>query len=385
MRIVSPVMASAFAPKSTPNSRTSNTSRYVVRVVGMPRSVALRLRSGLGFRRAPKGLPEGAVVIRIEVEPHDLARSRFAVSPVFELTSLLRQLGGTAHRRVSQPWLAELRPEFDRLRRDVAVDALLALLRGPYYADFVAPPPRDMGQTIEDDLGTVRATPVATARQEIARCCPLPDQATADLLRREDVTDLLAAVLATAWDRLLAPRWPRVRTVLERDVVHRSSELGTRGWAAALDSLHPRVRWRRNAVEITRTGEDHAELDGNGLLFIPSVFTDSVAVFLESPWPAALVYPARGTAALWGEDGTSSRGALAGVVGATRARMLVALAEPATTTQLVRSLGVSLGAAGGHLSALRAAGLVAGTRSGRSVVYRRTVVGDALVSAPGRG
>ncbi|MEO3890795.1 helix-turn-helix domain-containing protein [Nonomuraea sp. B5E05] len=51
---------------------------------------------------------------------------------------------------------------------------------------------------------------------------------------------------------------------------------------------------------------------------------------------------------------------------------------PATTTQLVRQLGLSLGAVGGHLAVLRESGLVTRTRTGRSVHYERTPLGESL-------
>jgi DNA-binding transcriptional ArsR family regulator len=56
----------------------------------------------------------------------------------------------------------------------------------------------------------------------------------------------------------------------------------------------------------------------------------------------------------------------------------MALAEPASTTQLARGNGLAVGALGDHLAVLRDAGLVDRARSGRSVLYRRTPLGDAL-------
>jgi DNA-binding transcriptional ArsR family regulator len=72
--------------------------------------------------------------------------------------------------------------------------------------------------------------------------------------------------------------------------------------------------------------------------------------------------------------------ALGWLLGHARAELVVRLESPATPSQLVATSGHSLGAVGDHLRVLREAGLVSRARRGRSVVYRRTPIGDAVAA-----
>jgi DNA-binding transcriptional ArsR family regulator len=123
-------------------------------------------------------------------------------------------------------------------------------------------------------------------------------------------------------------------------------------------------------------GDERHRLGGKGLLFLPSAFSTGVGVYLGEAWPYALTYPARGIAAAPPASATG----LAKLIGRTRAKILTELAAPASTTHLAALFGQSAGTTGGHLAALRAGGLVTGTRTGRSVMYTRTPLGDALVA-----
>jgi DNA-binding transcriptional ArsR family regulator len=73
---------------------------------------------------------------------------------------------------------------------------------------------------------------------------------------------------------------------------------------------------------------------------------------------------------------------LSGLLGTTRAAVLADLAAPRSTSELARRLSISPAAASHHLHALRNAGLVAGRRDGRWVLYARTALGDALAGRP---
>lgn len=56
------------------------------------------------------------------------------------------------------------------------------------------------------------------------------------------------------------------------------------------------------------------------------------------------------------------------------------LEAPASTSQLASTLGLAIGAVGNHLAVLRDSGFVDRAGSGRSVLYRRTPLGDAVVA-----
>lgn len=74
---------------------------------------------------------------------------------------------------------------------------------------------------------------------------------------------------------------------------------------------------------------------------------------------------------------------LADLLGRSRARLLLAIDAPASTTHLARSLQMATGAVGDHLAVLLRAGLVRRARDGRSVLYRRTALGDAIAATTG--
>ncbi|WP_433243803.1 ArsR family transcriptional regulator [Streptosporangium sp. CA-135522] len=322
------------------------------------------------------------MVYLIEVSPRDVVASRFAISPLMVTKHALWLLSGKREAGVWQAWVERARRPYENLLAGQAgLGAMVALFRDRRYnADFPAPPPAEVNTPFDAELTTVRATPAAQAHDEIARNLEgmaRPPDAVMDVLFAPDVVDLFADAIQAAWEEIIAPAWPRFHAILERDVIQRAGRLATYGWAAALADLSPQVRWRPDGVIEVRakSPDDTYRLDGRGLLFVPSPFDCGVGSYLERAWPYAISYPARGT----GIPHEAPDG-LAGLIGRTRTRVLLELAGPATTSQLVTLLGLSLGTVGGHLAALRRAGLVTGSRTGRGVLYHRTALGDSLVS-----
>jgi DNA-binding transcriptional ArsR family regulator len=330
-------------------------------------------------------------MLRVDVNADDLLHTRFALSPVFELNSLLRRLEAGTAPGWSAAHIDRLRPRFERLRGSTALDAVLALKVPDSGANFVAPPPQTASQTFDDDLAAIRATPAADARAEIdfylARRPSLPD-GVRRILTSPAAVSLLAEAIETAWTELLADDWPRVRTVCERDVVHRTGQLSRSGWAAALAGLAPQVRWHNSGIELPGFSDRKGVVSprGAGVLFIPSVFIwPDVAAHLDDPTPKTVIYPARGAATFFSTPEAPVPDALAALIGRSRARLLLALATPATTTQLGHGLDLPLGTISDHLSVLRRARLVRRTRVGRSVRYERTPLGESLVSPDDQG
>jgi len=328
--------------------------------------------------------------LRITLREADVAHTRFAVSPLWELAHALRLLAEPAHpaRAGVGAWVSPMQPAFDQLRARTDLDAVLALHLHGWGADFLCPPPTGPATTIEDQLRQVQATSPEAARAEIdeaLRRRPAPAHLV-DLLRDEQVVTRLVATLAAAWLALLQPRWPRLRTVLERDIAHRAGRLAARGWADAWADLHQGLTWRDGALEL----EDHqgleVEPDGRGLLLVPSVFIwPGCGVTVDPPYQPTVIYPARGIRPLHGpahsDDRAHAPAALARLLGAGRAAVLLALDQPASTSQLATALDSSLGGTADHLAVLRAAGLVSSARAGRSVLYRRTAAAQTLLTA----
>jgi hypothetical protein len=307
-----------------------------------------------------------------------MARLRFAISPMWELVSSLRALIDPSRAALHLPWIEGLKGNLGGLD---LLPAITMVPAGGYVPDFLAPPPGTPLGEFHDELAAVRKTPVERIRRELGfafqRKVPPAVQPLLDHPRRE--VNRLADTFEGYWERAIEPHWPRIRALLQADIEYRARQLTEGGPAAVFRDLHGAVRWRGDRLEVDQHHRELLELGGRGLLLMPTVFVwGRPMTITDPPWQPTLVYPARGIGTLW-EAGTTSPAALAALLGRTRASLLAALDAPRSTTELARRLGVSAGGVSQHMGVLKDGGLVVGRRDGRSVLYVRTQLADALV------
>ncbi|MFD5027761.1 DUF5937 family protein [Streptomyces sp. NPDC058373] len=326
------------------------------------------------------------MAVRLQVGEADLLRCRFALSPLWETVAAVRTLGEPRRQAYHLPWLREV-----AAGHDPASTAPLALLlpRTGSTPDFLTPPPAGPHADIEEELGRVAATPLARVEAELRRSlhgpgrdAPPPPEAAARLLADPGRTlSELTALLRECWQRLLAPRWTRVRDLLDADIAVRSRGLAEAGLRRTLTGIHPGIGWEEpGTLRVEAAHRAVRRLDGAGLLLVPSAFVwPALTVVTDPPWQPTLVYPARGVGELWRGGRPDTPRALARLLGRTRALLLAALDEPATTSRLARAHGLSPATVSAHLTALRESGLVTRRRLGRSVAYARTPLGLALL------
>jgi DNA-binding transcriptional ArsR family regulator len=322
-------------------------------------------------------------MIELGLRHSDLARVRFAQSPVAQLMPSLRVLQDRSRHHIYRRWLAAVA---DRLG-GVRMDLLTALVpAGPYVPDFLTPAPSGPDCALEDELGTVAGTEPSIVRTELDllfKRRPVPP-----VLRPlyEDPARHLATVVEEMdryWRAAIEPVWPRIRALGFGDVGYRLEQFAFGGVSLVLSELNHELSFETERIVIRRSHNVRAELGGRGLVLVPSAFV----------WPGVMVtcsdeydeyqgmvhYPVRGLADMDERPYAGQAPSLNALVGRTRATLLARLHVPLTTTELATQLDLSPAAVSQHLKILKGAALVAGRRRGRAVLYQRTPVGTTLL------
>ncbi|MBO0841592.1 MAG: helix-turn-helix transcriptional regulator [Nocardioides sp.] len=315
------------------------------------------------------------MVVEYVLAGADLGEVRFAISPLNELTLSLRLLKDPGRFAIHLPFVREL------AAADLDREVLLALTNDLLWIpDFLNPRPRTPVAGIDAELETVAATPAERVTATIAEVHPHgapkalsgpPDQ----------VLDRVMVALRGLWTACFVPHWPRMRAILEADVVHRGHVIVQSGLSAMFAGIGPQMRFDGEVLRI-RLRTDHSyrrDTADVGLTLVPTLFTSRPSPPVGPEEPPVVFYPARGIGTLWTSDQVETPAALTALLGAARTRLLLLLGAPASSTELAVRLGVTTAAVNQHLRVMRDAGLLASARHGRSVLYRRTDLGDRLV------
>ncbi|MFF4832917.1 ArsR family transcriptional regulator [Streptomyces sp. NPDC001315] len=316
----------------------------------------------------------------------DLATTSFAYSPLQEAVFSLRCLHDPARYPHHRPWLRCIRPRLETLDRELLTAVVAPWLWVP---DFLTPRPARARPAFADELDVVRATPPDVVGADIRATYRTPEALPAVLARGLAEPVALLARLADAidayWHTCLADDWwPRVQSILEADLAYRGRVLAEDGVGALLAGLDERLSWTGSELRLStrdfmvQTSWADVSIDGRGLVLLPTMFARGAQPLIDPARPPVLMYPARGRATLSETPPPVTDEALLRLLGRPRARLLLLLAEPASTTELAHRLGVTPGAVSQHLAVLYHAGLLSRTRSGRIVRYTRTRLGDEL-------
>jgi DNA-binding transcriptional ArsR family regulator len=315
-----------------------------------------------------------------------LARARFILSPKAEVVAALGALLGPrdsadrAYHAVHHEAFEAMLARFP-LRR-VLLDSSFRPPRGQvpgWVADYLGAPPRTgTTVTIDTEIAAVAALTQAEMRRDLEQTilapCP-PDLAEAPL------AEAAAGLLDWVWTRTLATDWPRRERILRGDIVARTAQLASHGWAAVLRDLGQGREWAGDGeLRINRYNLPTRELPATAqLYFIPVLSAKGWTGWSQSD-AYAIYYPVTGRLAA---TEAARGGGLDRLMGANRAALLRMLDHPAGTTDLAALSRLPIGSVGNHLRVLLDAGLVTRRRSGRAVLYWRTPLGDALTAADG--
>lgn len=318
-------------------------------------------------------------MLELEFTARDLAYTRFAFSPLWEVVAAVRVLKGGGH-PLHAPWVEQATARLAGFDWRLLGDLVPVPTR--VIPAFVAPPPTTPVPDLSVELATLLATPVEVVARELETIREVRTPRTEELTSSRGLARL-CDVIAEFWTLALAPFWPRIMSLLEGDILHRARRLATGGAAALFADLDPQVRWADDRLRLAhRQVSGRRGLRGQGLLMVPSVFVwPRIFSITVAGWQPTLRYPPRGVATLWERRPSATSSTLAGVLGASRAALLSELNSPASTSELAGRTALAAGGVSQHLTALRAAGLVTAHRTGRYVLYARTAIGESLVTA----
>ncbi|MEV8289419.1 ArsR/SmtB family transcription factor [Streptomyces niveus] len=185
----------------------------------------------------------------------------------------------------------------------------------------------------------------------------------------------------------IAPYWAQLTAAAHSDRGSRAVTLADAGVDGLLSTLHPAIRWTSPVLHVPCASDADLRLPGSGVLLVPTFFWPRPLALVDNAdpeRPLVLRYPVAldlaDHRALWAQPApTGPDGGLAALLGTTRARVLQAVENTASTSELALRTGISDATASHHASVLRAARLVTTRREGSGVRHELTPLGRALL------
>src|SRR3954451_15362634 len=213
-------------------------------------------------------------MVTFEFGVEDLARTRFAISPMWELVQSVRCLVDPSRAALHLPWLAELK---DGRLAGLDLVAAVALVPGEgFVPDFLTPPPESPLADFADELETVRATSADQIRNDMevfrADHGGIPPVLDEFLSSPRRAVARLCDALEEYWRIALEPCWPRVRSLLDADVGHRARCLTDGGPVSLFEGLYRTVTWDRDRLMVDQDYAETVALAGRGIVLVPSAF-----------------------------------------------------------------------------------------------------------------
>jgi DNA-binding MarR family transcriptional regulator len=315
-------------------------------------------------------------MIRIFLTAEDLLRTRFAShpAPLIEVGHAL-----AAMHRQEPSWGGWQRRAAASLPREARplLELIPPTATGPLFLDPVS-------TSLAEGLDLVRRAPDAFVTAELQRTSGTsrpPSWVRLLAARDQESWRDLERALWLAYHHLLADDWPRVWSGFRSEITWRGRLIAEQGVRAALSALHPAISWDGSVLQIDTPRNLDFSPDGAGLTLLPSVlWTGGPQVGGHPDGSVVIVYPALTPLPLL-EDAPADP--LGGLLGRTRAAILLLAQADRTTTELAGELGISAASVSGHTKALRAAGLIVTTRAGKSVVHSLTPLGGRLLENAG--
>ena len=319
-------------------------------------------------------------MLRVHFTDEDLIRVRVASAPdpLWEILLSLHALQVRRGPNAIRDWRGQVLSRIQEDRAQPMVKRLVTLAPiATYVPDFLTP--IDASYGLEAGITAVRSTPRRRLRDEMASLAAvqrLPSWAQQIAEGRSSALDGLGNDLQNYYDLALAPSWRHIHKKVDADRGVRGRALLEGGVERLLEGLGPAMRWRRPVLEVDYPFDKKVQLDGRGLLLVPSFFCWRWPIGIADPaLTPVLAYPVQHVA-----PPTAAATDLKPLLGATRAAILEAATVARSTGDLARLLDISPATVSYHTSVLRGAGLIRSRREVSAVVHTVTSLGAALLN-----